>query len=170
MKKIAVLIENLFDEQELIYPYHRLREDYQVDLIGSEAGKEYSGKSGSFKLKSDLSSSEANPDDYIGVYIPGGYSPDGMRGCKDTVDFVKSIHNSGKLVASICHGPWLLVDALDLEGVKVTSTGTIKNDLINAGAQWVDEEVVESENIITSRSPKDLPAQLKVITEKLKSL
>lgn len=167
MKKIAVLIENYFDEQELIYPYHRFREDFEVDLIGSEEGVEYHGKSGSFKLKSDLASKDANPDDYLAVYIPGGYSPDGMRGRQATVDFVKKIYDQDKLVASICHGPWLLVDALDLKGVKLTSTSKIKNDLINAGAEWVDEEVVESKNIITSRSPRDLPAQFKVINKKL---
>lgn len=167
MKKIAVLIENYFDEQELIYPYHRFRENFEVDLIGSEADKEYHGKSGSFTLKSDLASKDANPDDYVGVYIPGGYSPDGMRGSQATVDFVKEIYDQDKLVAAICHGPWLLVDAIDLKGHKVTSNAKIKNDLINAGAEWIDDVVVESDNVVTSRSPKDLSAQLKLISEKL---
>lgn len=168
MKKIALLIENFFDEQELIYPYHRLREDYQVDLIGTEGNKEYFGKSGSFKMKSDISSADANPDDYVGVYIPGGFSPDGMRVCKDTVDFVKKMNEDDKLVAAICHGPWMLAEAMDLEGVRLTSTNHVKTDMINAGADWVDEEVVETGNIVTSRSPEDLPAHLKVVEKKLK--
>lgn len=167
MKKIAVLIENYFDEQELIYPYHRFREDYQVDLIGSEV-KEYKGKSGSFSLKADIASKDANPNDYSLVYVPGGFSPDGMRGCKETVKFVEEVYKQGKAVAAICHGPWLLVDSVDLHGVKVTSNPKIKNDLINAGANWLDEEVVISKNVITSRNPKDLPAQLKAISKFLK--
>lgn len=90
-----------------------------------------------------------------------------MRGCESTINFVKEIYESGKLVASICHGPWLLIDSINLEGIKITSTPKIKNDLINAGAEWIDNEVIEDKNIITSRSPRDLPVQLKVISKKL---
>ena len=160
MTKVAILIENYFDERELVYPYFRLLEDFDVDVVGTEADTEYFGKSGSFTMKSNISSKEANPDDYEAVYIPGGYSPDGMRGCEDTVDFVKKLHDDGKIVASICHGPWLLADALDLDGVKMTSVPKIKNDFIHAGANWVDEAVVFDNNILTSRTPDDISKQL----------
>lgn len=166
MKKVAILLENYFDEHELIYPYHRLRENFQVDLIGTEKDKEYHGKS-SFKIKSDYASKDVNSSDYEGLYIPGGYSPDGMRGCKETVDLVKSFNDENKPIAAICHGPWILSDAIDLKGVEMTSVAKIKNDFIHAGANWVDKEVVVYKNLVTSRTPKDLPEQLKVFTEKL---
>lgn len=166
MKKIAVLVEALFEESELIYPYHRLREDFEVVLVGSEKDKEYPSKAG-YLVKSDISSKEANPDDFDGAYIPGGFSPDGMRKHQETVDFIKAIHDKGKPVAAICHGPWVLADAGILDGKKATSTPTIKHDIINAGAKWEDSEVVVDDKIITSRSPQDLPAHVKVFVEEL---
>lgn len=164
MKKIAVLIENLFDEQELIYPYHRLREDFEVHLIGTEKDKAYESKSG-MKLKSTHSSDEVNPTDYDGVIIPGGFSPDYMRKSQATIDFVKAVGEAGKPVAAICHGPWMLASALDLKGKDITSTPNIKIDLIHAGAKWQDSEVVVSDNIVTSRTPLDLPAFMKAFLE-----
>lgn len=164
MKKIAVLIENLFDDEELIAPYHRLREDYEVVLVGTEKDKEYKSKSG-FTKKSDISSKEISASDFDGVVIPGGFSPDYMRRSEDTVKFVKELHEQNKPVAAICHAGWVLAEALDLEGVKLTSTPTIRTDLENAGADWIDEEVVEDKNIVTSRSPKDIPAFVKKFVE-----
>lgn len=167
MKKIAVLIENNFEESELLYPYHRFREDFEVDLVGSEKDKEYIGKSGGLKVKSNIASSEVKASDYEAVYVPGGYSPDAMRKCQATIDFVKKMHDDGKIVAAICHGPWLLVEAGILDGVKATSVKQISTDLKNAGAIWVDEETVVDNKIITARTPKDLPVQIKKIVEEL---
>lgn len=157
MKKIAVLIENLFDDEELIVPYHRLREDYEVVLVGTEADKEYKSKSG-FVKKSDVASKDVKASDFDGVVIPGGFSPDYMRRSKDTVNFVKELHEQEKPIAAICHAGWMLAESLDLNGVKMTSTAPIRKDMENAGANWVDEEVVVDNNIVTSRSPLDLPA------------
>lgn len=157
MKKVAVLIENLFDEEELIAPYHRLREDYEVVLVGTEANKEYKSKSG-FVKKSDVASKDVKAVDFDGVVIPGGFSPDYMRRSKDTVNFVKELHEMDKPVAAICHAGWMLAESLDLNGVKMTSTASIRKDMENAGAIWVDEEVVVDNNILTSRSPEDLSA------------
>ena len=167
MKKIAVLIENNFEESELLYPYHRFREDFEVDLVGTEKDTEYVGKSGGLKVKSDLASKDVKASDYDAVYIPGGYSPDAIRKCEATVKFVKDMHEAGKLVGAVCHGPWVLVEADILKGVKATSVPTIKTDLKNAGANWVDEETVVDQNIITARTPKDLPVQIKTFVEEL---
>lgn len=167
MKKIAVLIENNFEESELLYPYHRFREDFDVDLVGSEKDKEYVGKSGGLKVKSDIASSEVKSSDYVAVYVPGGYSPDAMRKCQATVKFVKEMHEAGKVVAAICHGPWLLVEAGIIDGVKATSVATIKTDLMNAGANWVDEECVADNKIITARTPKDIPVHVKKVIEEI---
>lgn len=169
MKKVAVLIENLFDERELIYPYYRLLEEgYEVHLIGTERDTIYASKSG-LKEKSTHSSREVSAEDYEGVVIPGGFSPDYMRKSPDTVKFVRELDKANKLVAAICHGPWMMASACDLKGKKVTSVISIKDDLVNAGAQYLDEEVVVDGNLVTSRTPKDLAAFSKAIIEKLKA-
>ncbi|HHT51022.1 MAG TPA: type 1 glutamine amidotransferase [Eubacteriaceae bacterium] len=168
MKKVAILIENLFDERELIYPYFRLLEEgFEVHLIGSEKDTVYTSKSGVTE-KSTHSSGEVSAKNYDGVVIPGGFSPDNMRRTKATVDFVREMDKSKKLIAAICHGPWMMASACDLKGKKVTSFFSIKDDLVNAGAEYLDEEVVIDGHLITSRTPKDLPVFLKTIIEKLK--
>ncbi len=168
MKKIAILIENLFDERELIYPYYRLLEEgFEVHLVGSKKDTIYTSKSG-LKEKSTHASDEVNAKDYDAVVIPGGFSPDHMRRTKATVDFVRDMDQTNKPIAAICHGGWMLASACDLKGKKVTSFFSIKDDLINAGAEYLDEEVVVDGNIITSRTPKDLPIFMKTIIGKLK--
>lgn len=160
MKKIAILIENYFDEHELIYPYHRLREDYEVHLVGTEKDTEYKGKSG-LGVKSTHSSEGVKAEDYEALFIPGGYSPDHMRRCDATIELVKEFGVKKKPIAAICHGPWMLASCCDIKGLRITSYHSIKDDLINAGANWVDEELVVSGNIITSRNPGDLPVLVK---------
>jgi len=161
MKKVIILIEDLFDEQELIYPYHRLREDYEVHLVGAEKDKAYKGKDG-VTLKSTHSSEEVVANDYMGIIIPGGFSPDKMRKTQATKDLVKEFDKLAKPIAAICHGPWMMASSCNLKGKTLTSTPTIKDDLINAGADWVDEEVVVDGHLVTSRNPNDLPAFIKV--------
>lgn len=168
MKKIAILIENLFDERELIYPYYRLLEEgYEVHLVGAKKDTSYASKSG-LTEKSTHSSDEISAKDYDAVVIPGGFSPDHMRRTKATVDFVREMDNDKKIVAAICHGPWMMASACNIKGKKITSFHSIKDDLINAGADYVDKEVVVDGNIITSRTPNDLPFFLKTIIENLK--
>jgi len=160
MKKIAILIEELFDEQELIYPYYRLLEDYEVDLIGAEEGKEYKSKAG-FTKKSTKASKDVSADEYAAIYIPGGFSPDYMRRTQATVDLVKEFEAQGKPIAAICHAGWMLASCCDIQGEDITSTKSIADDLINAGANWVDREVVVSGNHLSSRGPGDMPALMK---------
>ena len=167
MKKVAILIENKYEEPELIYPYWRLKEDYEVILVGTEADTEYVGKAGGYKMKSDIASSDAKASDFDAVYIPGCFSPDAMRQSEDTVNFVKEMHEAGKIIGAICHGPWVLVEADILKDVKATSVKTISTDVKNAGANWVDEETVVDGNIITARTPKDLPAHVTTFVKEL---
>lgn len=163
MKKVAVLIENMFDERELVYPYFRLLEEgYEVHLVGTEKDTVYSGKT-DFTETSSHASKDISADDYAGVVIPGGFSPDYMRRCKATVDFVKEMDRQNKPIATICHGGWMLASACDLKDRKVTAFYAIKDDLVNAGADFVDEEVVIDGNLISSRTPKDLPAFMKAV-------
>ncbi|MCD1147753.1 type 1 glutamine amidotransferase [Peptoniphilus sp. KCTC 25270] len=167
MKKVAILLENLFNVEEFVYPYHRLREDFEVHLVSPEKGKVYKSSNG-VSFESTHSTSEVSPTDYAGVYIPGGYSPDKMRVNEDLLAFVSALNDAGKPIAAICHGPWVLASAMDLKGKKMTSTKNIKDDLIHAGADWSDEEVVVCGNVVTSRTPKDLPAHVKAFVELLK--
>jgi len=167
MKKIAILIEDLFNERELIYPYYRLLEEgYEVHLVGPKKDAVYTSKSG-LTEKSTHASNEIRAEDYDGVVIPGGFSPDFMRRTKATVDFVREMDKLNKPVAAICHGGWMLASACNLKGKKVTSFFSIKDDMVHAGAEYIDKEVVVSGNIITSRNPNDLPVFLKTIVEKL---
>ena len=167
MKRIAILIEDLFNERELIYPYYRLLEEgYEVHLVGPKKDAVYTSKSG-LTEKSTHASNEIRAEDYDGVVIPGGFSPDFMRRTRATVDFVREMDKLNKPVAAICHGGWMLASACNLKGKKVTSFFSIKDDMVHAGAEYVDEEVVVSGNIITSRNPNDLPVFLKAIIEKL---
>lgn len=167
MKKIAVLLENMYDEKEVIYPYYRLLEEgYKVDLIGTDKDTVYTSKSG-LDQKSDYASRDVSADDYDALVIPGGFSPDYMRRCEKTLDFVKEIDKQNKPIAAICHGPWLLASVANLKGKNMTSYPSIKDDLINAGANWQDKGVVVDGNYITSRSPADLPAFLMATIEKI---
>jgi protease I len=166
MKKIAILIENMFEEVELLYPYYRLEEaGYEVHLVGKEKNKEYKGKTSSYPFKSTHASKDVKADDYEAVVIPGGYSPDYMRRTEETVDFVSNMFKQKKLIAAICHGPWMIASGCDIKGKNITSFHSIKDDLRNAGANWLDEEVVVDENLITSQNPSTMTKWLKAILE-----
>lgn len=165
MKKIAILLENLFDEHEVIYPYHRFKEDFEVLLVGTEAGKVYKSKEG-FSLKSDAASRDVSADSFDALFIPGGFSPDYMRRSEATIKLVKAMHDQGKPIAAICHAGWVLASAIDLGGKKVTSYPTLKDDLVHAGAEWVNEIVVD-DNLVTGRNPQDLPGVVKAFIKKL---
>jgi protease I len=167
MKKIALLIENLFDDKELLYPYYRMQEEgYRVDLIGTDKDTVYKSKFG-LPMKSDKSSKEVTVDEYIAVIIPGGFSPDYMRRSEATIRFVRAFDLAKKPIVSICHGPWLMISACQLKGKQVTGFHSIRVDLENAGAIYLDQEVVIDGHLITSRTPEDLPALLKALIQDL---
>ncbi len=162
-RTIAVLAENGFEETELTSPVQRLREENAtVHIISSKPGKIQAMKGDhqwTIEVNVDKTISEANAEDYSGLLIPGGVlNPDSLRKNDEAIAFVKQFFDAGKPVASICHGPQVLITAEVVEGRKMTSTKTIKIDLINAGANWYDQEVVVDEGLVTSRGPKDLPA------------
>lgn len=163
MKKIALVIDKNFEDSEAIYPYFRLKEEgVEVIIAGPITATVYNGKWG-YPLKSDISIDELKVSDYDGVIVPGGYAPDLLRRYPHLLFFVYELFNQGKLVASICHGPWVLISAKILSGKRVTCVPAIKDDVINAGASYLDEEVVVEGNLITSRNPFDLPAFMKAI-------
>jgi len=168
-KKVLILIENEFRDEEAIYPYYRFKEaGYEVKVVGPEMGKDYKGKFG-LVMKSDLSASQVDLSDVLAVIIPGGNAPDKMRIQKSMVNLVKEAFNSCKIIASICRGGWMLVEADIVKGKKVTGYIAIATDLKNAGGEYIDKEVVVDDNIVTSRIPDDLPAFCKSTLELIKA-
>lgn len=162
-KRLAVLAEEQYDLLELWYPTIRMQEEgATVEIIGTGSKQSYNSKEGK-PVEVDLNAEDADGDNYDGVIIPGGFAPDKMRRYPAVLDLVRKIYEAGKPVAFICHAGWVPISAKIVEGKRVTSTIGIKDDLENAGAIWVDEEVVVDGNMITSRSPRDLPAFCKAI-------
>jgi protease I len=162
-KRAAVLVEQQYQEMEVWYPVYRLREaGCSVTLVGPEAGQTYNSKLG-YPAKSDKAAKDVSANDFDVLVIPGGFSPDYVRRSKDMVRLVADMAERGKLVAAICHGPWVLCSTKALRGKRVTCFHSIKDDVTNAGATYVDEEVVVDGNIITSRKPDDLPAFMQAI-------
>lgn len=167
MSHVAVLTADLFEDVELWYPYYRLQEaGHQVDLVGCETGTTHKGKRGT-TATTTAAAGELDVSLLDGVVIPGGFSPDYMRRCPDLVNLVTEMGRSAKPTAAICHGPWMLASAGLLEDRDATSFHSIKDDIVNAGARWHDREVVRDENIITSRSPDDLPAFMRAVLKAL---
>jgi protease I len=157
-KRVAILADNLYQEMELWYPLYRLLEaGAAVDVVAAEAGQTYRSKLG-YPVTSDRAYADLRADDYDGVVVPGGFAPDYMRRHPAACQFVAEVAAQGKLVAAICHGPWMLCSADVLRGRKATSFFAIKTDVANAGALWQDAEVVVDGGLVTSRKPEDLPA------------
>jgi deglycase len=169
-KSIAILVDNMYQEMEVWYPLYRFQEaGARVVTIGAKAGEIYTSKLG-YPCKTGQSYDQISAREFDGVVIPGGYAPDHIRRHVMANQLVREFDRSGKLVASICHGPWVLCSAFGmLKGRKVTSFFAIKDDLVNAGAVWEDSEVVVDGNLVTSRKPEDLPAfcraAIKVLNE-----
>jgi len=156
-KNIAILLENNYEEMEFWYPYYRLKEAGAEITVVAPQATEFRSKNG-YPAKADLTADAADPGNFHGVIVPGGYAPDRMRLFPAMINFLKEAYNHGSLVAAICHGPWMLISAGAVKGRQVTGVPTIKDDLENAGARFVNQEVVRDGTVVTSRIPSDLPA------------
>jgi protease I len=167
-KRVAVLAEDMYQELELWYPLLRLREaGAETFVVGTGSADTYKSKLG-YTAQVDLAADQVSASDVDAVVIPGGYAPDLMRRYPAMVDLVGEAFKQGKIVAAICHAGWMLVSADVLRGKRATCFFAIKDDLVNAGATYVDAEVVRDGNLITSRMPSDLPAFCRAIIEALK--
>ncbi|MFX1452156.1 MAG: type 1 glutamine amidotransferase domain-containing protein [Promethearchaeota archaeon] len=167
-KKIIVLAENDYEDLELWYPLLRMREEgAEVTIVGSGTSKDYNSKHG-YPVTVDLDANEVKVDSYDAIIVPGGWAPDKLRRYPSVVKLVKSAFDKNKIIAAVCHGPSLLISAKILEGKTATCYFAIKDDVIYAGAKYIDKEVVRDGNIITSRMPDDLPAFCREIISALK--
>jgi protease I len=157
-KKVAVMVDEVYQVLEVWYPYYRLREaGVDVNLVAAQAKKEYHSKEG-YPCISEIAASKVKAKDYDCMIVPGGFAPDFMRRNADVIKFANEMVNEGKVIAAICHGGWLLCSTKIYKGKKATCFMSIKDDIKNAGAEYVDAECVVDGNLITSRKPDDLPA------------
>lgn len=158
MSRIAFIVDNMFEDSELLEPLARVRDaGHDAVVVGMTAGKEITGKKGA-TVTVDAGSADVSADEFDAVVIPGGYSPDKVRTDDGLVALTRQVHDAGKPVAAICHALWVLIEADLVKGRTVTSYHSLRTDLVNAGATWVDEPVVEHGALITSRNPGDIPA------------
>src|ERR1051326_5191045 len=166
--RVCVLVEQQYQEMEVWYPIYRLREaGCKVTLVGPEAGATYPSKLG-YPAKSDKAAKDVSADDFDALVIPGGFAPDLLRRHEPVLKLVGTMAEQGKVVAAICHGPWVLCSTQALKGKRATCFFAIKDDVSNAGARYVDEEVVRDGNLVTSRKPDDLPAFMQAIVQAAK--
>lgn len=161
-KRILIFAGPLFEDIELLYPLYRLREEGAEVVVAGLGEREYEGKKG-HQVSTDTSVDEVFARDFDAVVVPGGYLPDHLRRSEKAIDIVREAFEEGKPIAAICHGPWLPVSAGITKGKRMTSFPSIRDDVVNAGADWVDEEVVVDGNLITSRKPADLGAFCRAI-------
>ncbi|WP_420101509.1 type 1 glutamine amidotransferase domain-containing protein [Bosea sp. (in: a-proteobacteria)] len=170
-KKIAILATNGFEQSELDVPHAALQKaGATVEIVSPEQGeiKGWDKKDWGRPVKVDRALDQARADDYDAIVLPGGQmNPDTLRGNDKALSLIKSFFEQGKVVAAVCHAPWLLIDTGIAKGRKLTSYNTMKQDLINAGAQWEDKEVVTDKGVVTSRNPNDLPAFVAKIIEEV---
>jgi protease I len=168
MKKVLMLLDNGAEDSEFLYPYFRFQEeDYKVEVVAAKANETYIGKHG-VPLKSDLAPEQVKLAEYDAVIIPGGRAPDVMRINKALVQIVRDAYAKGKIIAAVCHGPQMLIEADILRGKKATCWKSVATDLKNAGATFVDTPVVVDGNLVTSRMPADLPQFCKEAIKLLK--
>ena len=165
-RRVAILVEDLYQDQEVWYPYYRLKEaGVEALLVGTDK-KEFKSKYG-YPITADVTIDAVSARQCDAVIIPGGYAPDILRRFPAVIRLVQDMHREGRLIAAICHAGWVLCSADVVRGKTVTCFSAIKDDLVNAGATYVDTEVVRDGHLITSRTPDDLPAFMRVLLDAL---
>ena len=164
-KRILMFVDHVYEDLELWYPKLRLIEEgAAVDIAGLKLGEIYAGKH-SYPCKADISIEEVDDSKYDGLVIPGGFAPDKLRRSEKVKAITRAFHDNGRLLAHICHAGWIPISAGIMKGFKCTSTPGIKDDLINAGADWYDEAVIIDRHMISSRRPDDLPSFCRAIID-----
>jgi protease I len=161
--RVLVLAANLFEDSELLYPVLRLKEEQADVTVASIDGEPVTGKKGHGPFPVDAAIDEVDGDDFVGLVIPGGFAPDALRQSEPALELVRAFDQAGKPIAFICHAGWVPISAGIIDGRRATSVGAIKHDMVNAGCDWEDAEVVVDGNLISSRHPGDLGPWLRTI-------
>ncbi|HMP74092.1 MAG TPA: type 1 glutamine amidotransferase domain-containing protein [Kiritimatiellia bacterium] len=169
MKKILAFVDDIYEDLELWYPKLRLEEEgWTVTVAGPETNRIYKGKHG-YPCQANTDIADAESTDYDALLVPGGFAPDKLRRDANVLRLVREFNQQGKPIAFICHAGWILISADILRGRKATSTVGIKDDMINAGAEWVNEPLVVDRNLISSRTPVDLHLFAKALVDALRA-
>ena len=169
MNRIAAVVDDIYEDLELWYPRIRLEEEgWEVVVAGPETRKLYSGKHG-YPCRSDVSFADLRAADFDALLVPGGFAPDKIRRDPRVLSLVREMNGAGKLIGFICHAGWVLISAGILRGRRATSTVGIRDDMVNAGALWADEALVVDGNLVSARTPADLPVFAKGMVDWLKS-
>ncbi len=164
------LVDEAFEDLELWYPVYRMREaGVEVVLAGKDTNRTYHGKHG-VPAETDACFAEIDPEAFDGLLIPGGWAPDKLRRYPEVLDIVRHMDREGKVIGQICHAGWVLASANVLKGKNVTSTPAIRDDLVNAGARWIDEPVVTHGNLVSAKGPADLPSYMTALLALLKKV
>jgi len=166
--RVAILVEDLYQDQEVWYPYYRLTEAGAEAVFVGTGKADYKSKHG-YPVKAHVAADKVSADEFDAVIVPGGYAPDILRRHAAVITLVKEADRQGKVIGAICHAGWVLCSAGILKGRTATCFSAIKDDVVNAGATYVDQAVVHDGNLITSRTPDDLPAFMRAIIEALTS-
>ena len=166
-KKVMIVVDREYNDLELWYPLYRLKEEgATVHVVGAEANRTYHGQAG-IPVTTDYAYSEVKATDYDGIVVPGGWAPDRIRRYPEILEIIREMDKDEKPIGQICHAGWVLISADIIKGRKITSYFAIKDDMVNAGGIWIDEEVVIDCHIISSRRPDDLPQFAKAYADKL---
>jgi protease I len=164
---VVILAADDFEDSELLYPLHRLREEQAHVTLASLGGRAVTGKKGHGPVAVDAGTDDIRADDFDAVVIPGGYAPDKLRRDSHVLDLVRAFDRDAKPIAFICHAGWVPISAGIVRGKRGTSVGAIKDDLVNAGMLWEDSAVVVDGNLISSRTPADLPQFMRALIDAL---
>lgn len=162
-KKVLVLAADLFEDMELLYPLYRLAEEGVTVTTAGTDRQPVNGKKGHGPLQVDTTVGQVSAEDYDALVIPGGFAPDLLRRSADVLALVNAFHDAGKPIAFICHAGWVPISAGILKGRRATSVGAIRDDMVNAGVDWVDEPTVVDANLISARTPADLGPWMKAL-------
>jgi protease I len=167
-KNVLVLAADLFEDMELLYPLYRLKEEDAAVTTAGIDGQPVTGKKGYGPLQVDATVDQLSADDFHALVIPGGFAPDMLRRSPEVLALVNAFHDAGKPIAFICHAGWVPISAGILKGRRATSVGAIRDDMVNAGVDWVDEATVVDANLISARTPADLGPWMKALLAALK--
>ncbi|HKX71947.1 MAG TPA: type 1 glutamine amidotransferase domain-containing protein [Acidimicrobiales bacterium] len=165
--RVLILAADDFEDMELLYPLYRLREEQVVVTLASLGGHPVTGKKGHGPVEADAATDDVSAEDYDALVIPGGYAPDKLRRDEHVLDLVRTFDRDAKTIAFICHAGWVPISAGILKGRRATSVGAIRDDMINAGVDWVDEATVVDGNLVTARTPADLGPWMRALLDLL---